>query len=307
MGRSLCAVHHNPSEREHSMERDGYIAGVPCWVATEHADPDGAVEFYGGLFGWQFENVLPPDAPAKYYIARIRGRDVAAVSLPPEGAPAKGVWDTYVWVESADEATAKAYNAGGAVVVPPFDVGDAGRMAVLADPAGAAIRVWQANQHRGAQIVNEPGSVNFNDLHTPDLEAVKPFYATVFGWETLEVGPGATVWTLPGYGDYLEKGDPGLRERIAELGAPAGFEDAVATVAPPVGDGAPPHWGVTLAVEDADATAKLAAELGGRVLVGPIDAPWVRMTVIADPQGATFTATQFVPENRSVEAGAAAA
>ena len=115
-------------------------------------------------------------APARYLIARLRGGDVAAVSSPPEGAPPQAAWSTYIWVEHADEAAAKARDAGGRVVSEPFDVLEAGRMAVLADPDGAVFCVWQAREHRGARIVNEPGSLNFNVLNTRDREAAKRFY-----------------------------------------------------------------------------------------------------------------------------------
>ena len=104
-------------------------------------------------------------------------------------------------------------------------------MAVFADPEGAAFCVWQAKEHKGARIVNEPGSLNFNGLNTRDPEGAKAFYGSVFGWETLGLG-GAEMWTLPGYGDFLEQSDPGLRKRMAESGAPEGFEDVVAAHQP---------------------------------------------------------------------------
>jgi hypothetical protein len=110
---------------------------------------------------------------------------------------------------------------------------------------------------------------------------------------------GGEAWRLRGYGDYLEQRDPGLRERMREVGAPSGFEDAVAVLLP-IADDRPAHWSVTFAVDDADAIAERAAELGGQVIVPPFDAPWVRSTVIADPQGATFTASKVVPENREL-------
>jgi predicted enzyme related to lactoylglutathione lyase len=287
-------------------ERDGYIPGVPCWVDTSHPDPEAAVEFYSGVFGWEFEDVMPPGSEGKYFIARIRGSDVAAVGSTAEGAPPVATWNTYVWVESADEAASKVRDAGGRMVSEPFDVMDAGRMAVFTDPEGAAFCVWQAKEHRGARIVNENGSLNFNDLNTRDVEGAKSFYGSVFGWRTLELEGGFEMWTLPGYGDYLERDDPDLRKRMADVGAPAGFEDVVASLNPIPDDqpDTPPHWGVTFAVDDADAIADKASELGGRVIVPPFDAPWVRMTVIADPQGATFTASKFVPENREVSAQA---
>jgi predicted enzyme related to lactoylglutathione lyase len=282
-------------------DRDGYIAGVPCWVDTSQPDPEAAAEFYGGLFGWDLEQVMPPQSPTKYFVARLRGGDVAAISSQEEGSSAAPAWSTYVWVDSADETAAKVRDAGGSVLSEPFDVMDAGRMAVLADPEGAAFCVWQAGRHRGANIVNEHGSVNFNDLRTSDVEGAKAFYGAVFGWSALEMGGNFFSWTLPGYGDHLEELDPGSRERMAEMGAPAGFADVVASLGS-ASAGEPSHWGVTFGVDDADAIAAKAGELGGKVVAPPFDAPWVRTTVIADPQGATFTANQFVLENKDLPA-----
>ena len=283
-------------------ERDGYIPGVPCWIDTSQPDPEAAVAFYSGLFGWEFEDVMPPESPGKYYTARLRGGDVAAVGSIPEGAPPTAMWNTYVWVESADQTASEVLDAGGKALMEPFDVMDAGRMAVFADSEGAVICVWQAKEHKGARIVNEAGSLNFNGLHTRDVEGAKSFYGAVFGWRTLTLEGGAQMWILPGYGDHLEQGSPGLRKQMAEMGAPAGFEDVVASINPIRDDqpDAPAHWNVTFAVDDADATAAKAAELGGKVVVPPFDAPWVRMTVIADAQGASFIASKFVPENRDL-------
>jgi predicted enzyme related to lactoylglutathione lyase len=183
-------------------------------------------------------------------------------------------------------------------------------MGVFADAEGAVFCVWQANQHRGAGLVNEPGSLNFNGLGTRNMETAKSFYGSVFGWDTLTLDGGMEAWTLAGYGDFLEEANPGLRERVVEFGAPARFADVVATINP-IADSdsdTPAHWSVTFAVEDADAIAAKASELGGKVIVPPFDAPWVRMTVVADPQGATFIASKFVPENRGAadQAGATA-
>ena len=284
------------------LERDGYPAGVPCWVDTGQPDPEAAVEFYGGLFGWEFEDRMPADSPGRYFVAQLRGRDVAAVGSQPEQAPPTPGWNTYVWVDSADDATAKVKAAGGNALMEPFDVLDAGRMAVLTDPEGAVFCVWQAKEHKGAQLVNEPGTWNFSELNTRDAEGAKAFYGTVFGWEaeTLDYGDGqTTMWRLPGYGDFLERRDPDLRRRMAADGAPEGFEDAVAWLIPMTSDqypdDVPPHWSVTFAVADADAVADRAAKLGGQVRVPPFDAPFVRMTVVSDPQGAAFTASKYVP------------
>jgi predicted enzyme related to lactoylglutathione lyase len=280
-------------------ERDGYIPGVPCWADTSQPDPESVLDFYRGLFGWELENVMPPDSPGEYFIARIRGRSAAAVGSIPEGAPPQAMWNTYIWVESADETASKVRDAGGQVVMDPFDVMTAGRMAVCMDPEGAVFCAWQAGEQKGAQVVNEHGSVNFNGLNTRDAETAKSFYGAVFGWQTLDLGPAGEMWTLPGYGDHLEESNPDLRKQMAESGAPPGFVDVVATIVPIADDqpDTPAHWNVTFAVDDADAAAQKATELGGKVLSPPVDAPWVKMTVLADPGGATFIASQFVPEN----------
>jgi predicted enzyme related to lactoylglutathione lyase len=288
-------------------ERDRYIPGVPCWVDTGQPDPTAAVEFYSRLFGWEFtDNVMSDGSDTVYFVARMRGEDVAAVASQPAGAPPMAMWNTYIWVESADATASKVTAAGGTTLSEPFDAGDAGRMAVCADPEGAVFCIWEAKGHRGAGIVNEPGSVNFNGLHTRDLNRARTFYGEVFGWTTLTLPDGSEMWTLPGYGDHLALDRPTMREDMEAVGAPKGFEDVVATITPIPRDqpDAPPHWDVTFAVDDADAVARTASELGGTVLVAPFDAPWVRMTVIADPQGATFIASKFVPENRDARTGA---
>jgi predicted enzyme related to lactoylglutathione lyase len=282
-------------------ERDGYIPGVPCWVDTSQPDPEAAVGFYTGLFGWEFESVLPADSPGEYFIARLRGGDVAAVGSIPDGMPEMALWNTYIWVDSADDTATRVRDAGGGVLTEPFDIMDFGRMAVFTDAEGAAFCVWEAKEHRGARVVNEHGSLNFNGLNTRDVEGAKSFYGSVFGWTTLAL-PAGEMWTLPGYGDHLERESPGLRKQIAEMGGPERFEDVVASINP-IGDDqpdAPPHWSVTFAVDDAEATAAKADELGGTVIAPPLDVPWSRLTVIRDPQGATLIASQFVPENRDI-------
>ena len=285
-------------------ERDRYIPGVPCWIDLPSPDPDAAAEFYAGLFGWELEETMPAGSPGKYLMARLHGEDVAAIASQQESAPPMAAWNTYVRVDRADETAAKVREAGGTVLSEPFDIFDSGRMAVFADPEGAVFSAWQPNRFPGATAVNEPGSLNFNDLNTRDPEGAKAFYGAVFGWETLEMGGGFAMWVLADYGDHLESLNPGNREGMAEMGAPERFEDVVASLVPIPEDqpDTPPHWGLTFAVADADATAKRAEELGGQVVVPPLDAPWVRMTVITDPQGATFTASKFVPENKDMAA-----
>jgi uncharacterized protein len=297
-------------------ERDGYIPGVPCWVEASEPDPQAALDFYGGLFGWEFADMMPASSRGNYFIARheaksssifdlsggFRRGDVAAVRTIPEAAPPTAMWNTYFWVDSADEAASKVRDAGGGVVSEPFDFMGACRMAVFTDPEGAAFGVWEAKDHKGARLVNDPGALVFNNLNTRDVEGARSFYRSVFGWQTGTIGGGAEGWTLPGYGDWLEREHhPNLRTQMAEAGAPEGFEDVVASIVPITDEqaGTPAHWSVTFATDDTDATAAKAAKLGGEVIVPPFDAPWststytIRVTVIADPQGATFSASKF--------------
>src|SRR5215211_9121392 len=139
--------------------RDNYDPGVPCWVDTLQPDPDAAMAFYAGVFGWEFAGpgAMPGDPPGRYFVARLQGRDVAGAGSQAAGASPAPVWNTYVAVHSAAEAAANARAAGGAVLVEPFDAEPAGRAAVLADPTGAAFGVWEALERQGAQLVNEPG------------------------------------------------------------------------------------------------------------------------------------------------------
>src|SRR5829696_1936052 len=285
--------------------RDGYIPGVPCWVDASEPDPQGAREFYGGLFGWSFEDAAGSDG--SYIVARHEAPSTSISICRKHCRAATGppiaMWNTYFWVDRADETASKVRDAGGAVVQEPFDFVDACRMGVFTDPEGAAFGVWEAKEHKGAGLVNDPGAVVFNGLNTRDVEGAKSFYGSVFGWETGSIGSGAEGWTLPGYGDWLEREHhPDLRKQMAEAGAPEGFEDIVAGIIPIADDqpDTPPHWSVIFAVADADATAAKATELGGKVIVPPFDAPWstrtytIRMTVIGDPQGATFSASEFI-------------
>ena len=143
--------------------RESYPEGVPCWVDSGRVDSTAARDFYGGLFGWEFENISPPGAAA-YFVGRIDGKDVAAIGEQEQQLDLP-VWNTYVLVEDADEAAANAVKAGGSVQLPPMDAGPAGRFAGLADPEGASFCVWRMNEFRGGQLVNVPGAWNFSDLH----------------------------------------------------------------------------------------------------------------------------------------------
>jgi hypothetical protein len=281
---------------------DRYIPGVPCWADSPQADPAAGAEFYSGLFGWECEDIMTPESGSQYFVGRIEGMDAGAIGSVPENASTdaewQAVWNTYIWVESADDTAARATELGGSVITEPFDVQQAGRMAVLADPEGAAFCVWQAGEHRGAAVINQHGSVNFNDLSTHDIEGAMTFYGDLFGWEVLDLRGGRS-WTLPGYGSHLDLLNPGTTQRLKGMGAPDGFENVVASLTETPADQpeTPAHWGIVFAVDDVSAAATRTRELGGEVLTDPYDAPWVRQTVLRDPQGAVFVASQFVPEN----------
>jgi predicted enzyme related to lactoylglutathione lyase len=184
-------------------ERDGYQPGVPCWVDTWQPDAEAAVGFYTQLFGWDAEDTMPPDTPGRHFICRLRGRDVAAIASRPAKAPATApAWGTYTWVESAEDTAAKVTDMGGAVVMEPFDSLDGGRIAVVADPAGAVFGVWEPGEHKGAQLVNEPCAWAMSALNTRDPEGAKAFYGAVFDWraDAFELGGGeVALWRLPGY------------------------------------------------------------------------------------------------------------
>jgi predicted enzyme related to lactoylglutathione lyase len=281
-------------------DRSDYPAGVPCWIDSDQPDPQAAARFYGELFGWELEDRVPADVPGHYFIASLDGGVVGAIGSERDGAPA--AWSTYVAVDSADETAARVRRAGGSVLAEPFDVFDAGRTAVFADPQGAVFSVWQPGRRKGAEVVNVPGSWNWSNLNTRDPEGARDFYAAVFGWEPSDVGFGehiATMWRRPGYADVLEQIDPGIRERHAAAGAPKGFSDAVGWMqemtSDQFSDDVPAHWAVTFAVDGTDAAAARAAQLGGTVLAAPFDAGPTRIAVLRDPQGATFSISTYAP------------
>ncbi len=264
-------------------ERDGYQHGVPCWVDTSQRDPEAAVAFYGRLFGWEAEDAMPPDSPGSYFVCRLRGSDVAAIGSQPPEASSAAAWNTYIWVDDADAAAAKVGEAGGRALIEPFDIFDSGRLGMFTDPSGAPFCVWEAGTHRGAQRVNEPGAWSMSALNTRDPEGSKDFYGAVFDWETeaFDTGEGEiTLWRVPGFvGGEPEQ--PVSREVVAAM-LPSADSDA------------PAHWSVDFRIDDVDAAAALAPELGGSVTVPPYDVPGFRQAVIADPEGAAFTVSQLM-------------
>jgi predicted enzyme related to lactoylglutathione lyase len=260
-------------------ERTGYKQGEPCWTDHSSRDPEAAVSFYSGLFGWEAEDQMPPEAPGHYYMCRVAGRDVAALgSQQAEDAPP--MWNTYVAVDSADDAAPRVTEAGGTALGEPFDVFDAGRMAVLMDQAGAPFCIWQANRHIGAQLVDEPGAMVWNELTTRDVDGSKRFYGAVFGWQATPMDMGDFEYTLWHLADEAEPTS----------------DNAIGGMMPMVGDSwppeLPPFWMVYFRVADTDATAVRCEELGGKIASPGFDLPVGRMAVLTDPLGAVFSVLQ---------------
>jgi predicted enzyme related to lactoylglutathione lyase len=272
-------------------EQDRFVPGVPNWVDLTTPQLQAAQDFYGGLFGWTFDDAGGAPGGGRYLLAQLDGGAVGGLM---QGEP--GGWNSYVLVDSVDDTAGRVRAAGGRVLGEPTDI-EQGRVLAFSDPEGAELRVWEPRGRRGSDVCNAHGSVSFNDLHTRDTAAAAAFYGAVFGWRVLDMGGGMAMWALGAYGEHLERRNPGTRKSYASMGGPEGFEEVVASIAPADDDGesAPAHWGVTFAVDDADASSARTAELGGRVLAGPFDAPWVRMAVLQDPHGASFVASQFVP------------
>ena len=263
--------------------RDTYPAGVPCFVDTLTADLEAAKRFYGGIFGWDFAGPgpMPGDPPGEYFVARVGGDDVAGVGTLPAGGNVPPAWNTHVAVDSADEAVGRAKAAGGSVLVEPFDAPPAGRLAVIADPAGAVLSVWEAEQRQGAARVNEHSAWAMSLLTTPDPDGAKAFYRELFGWEAEEFGPSIWLFRLPGYVGG-EPAQPVPRDVVAAM-----------TTAPPDA-GMPPNWAVDFWIADADAAVTATPGLGGRVIAEPFEEANFRRAVLAAPDGAAFSVSQLL-------------
>lgn len=257
--------------------RTSYAQGTPNWVDLQTTDQAAAKAFYAGLLGWAYDD-QPMGEGALYSMAKLGDEYVAAIApQPPElqAAGAPPMWNTYIAVDSVDDAVTRVEAAGGQVAMPPFDVTDAGRMAFVLDPSGVPVALWQANQHIGATLVNETGTLTWNELITTDPAAGK-FYEQVLGVTTSTMDMGTGEYTLFHVGDQMVGGST-----------------------PPPMEGVPNHWHVYFAVDDADATAARAAELGGSVMVAPFDTPVGRMAVLTDPQGAVFSIIKPAPQPES--------
>jgi len=250
---------------------DRYIPGVPCWVDIGQADPAATAAFYGGLFGWTFEEVAPAGAPEPYTIAHLPGGAVAGIGGPGTNGD-RQTWETYIRVWDVTETTAQVRAAGGRVLVEPTIVGPPGRMATYADPGGAVFSVWQAGRRKGADVVNEPGAVNFNQLHTRDPERARAFYGAVFGWDFVDHDMGEMTYTECQIHGKAIGGMADIRGRVP--------------------DEVPAYWMVYFGSVDTDEAVRKIKELGGQVMFGPVDIPAGRFAMVTDPDGAAFAVMQ---------------
>ena len=241
-------------------ERTSYPPGTFSWAELMTSDAGAAKDFYTKVFGWQYEdNPTGPDGPV-YSMAQRDGHSVAALfgddSQPPH-------WNCYVTVESVDETAQKAADSGGTLMHEAFDVMEVGRMAVIADPTGAALCLWEPRAHIGATLVNTPGALSWNDLITPDPEAAAGFYGELFGW---------TFEQMPGDVDYrvISNGGRSNGGILAQEG--------------------PASWLPYFGHDDVDALAGEIDGHGGKLFNGPMEVPGGKFVVLADPQGAVFAA-----------------
>jgi len=243
-------------------ERESHEHGTFSWTDLSTPDAEASKAFYGGLFGWEFEDNPIPDGGV-YVMAKLGGRSAAAMFETSERHPA---WASYVTVDDADAITERARELGANVMSEPFDVMDVGRMAILQDPPGAVFCVWQARTSIGAEVVNGPGALSLNQLNTTDPDAARRFYTDLFGWrfEDVQGGPGPYTGIYQG-----ERLNGGMMQM-------------------PPGQAAPPHWLVFFGIDDIDAAAGRITSSGGRLVVETMDVPGGQILVAQDPQGATF-------------------
>lgn len=249
-------------------ERTSHAPGTFSWTDLSTTDQEAAKSFYGDVFGWDAED-RPVGDGINYTMMSIGGKAVAAASPLREDQREQGVppfWMSYVTVQDADATAARAAELGGTLMAEPFDVFDAGRMAVIQDPQGAFFSIWQPGESIGAELVNVPGALTMTQLNTTDPEAAGRFYADLFGWDVSQIeAPGEPFWSIHNQGR--------LNAGMMKL---------------PEGAGAPPHWLVYFVADDLDASAGKIEQLGGRVIVPPMPIPAGRIAVAQDPQGATF-------------------
>ena len=250
-------------------ERNAAVPGRFVWPEVSVKDIPAAKGFYGPLFGWTAQDVVPG-----YSLMQLRGKNVAGLCGLGAAREEMGVpshWMTYIASADAEEAAGQAHELGGRILHAPFDIPGVGRMVVLQDPTGAVFALWQAGGMHGADLVDEPGTMSWNELITPDPKKAGPFYASLHGWKTqvMPMGPPTGDYTIFKNGEEMVGGMMFLDPRaMGEM---------------------PAHWLIYFAVADCDASAKKAGELGGRVVLPPTDIPNIgRFAVILDTQGAAF-------------------
>ncbi|HEX8975409.1 MAG TPA: VOC family protein [Solirubrobacteraceae bacterium] len=242
--------------------RTDYSSGTFCWADLATPDVQSAKAFYGGVLGWEFEGMNSGDAP-DYVIARRYGARVAALHEATDQPPH---WNNYVAVEDADLVAHRAQELGGTVFAGPFDVSSAGRMAAISDPQGAMVIAWKPAELVGAEVVNEPGAMTWNDLLTSDVEGAREFYSALFGWSVTPVPEsGGRYWVI--------KGPDGSNGGMMPLPT----EDI------------PPFWQPYFAVESLETAQAKVHDLGGRLLTEPMAVPSGAFVAVLDPQGAAFS------------------
>jgi predicted enzyme related to lactoylglutathione lyase len=249
-----------------------HVPGTFSWPELATTDQKAAVAFYRALFGWDVnESAIGPDET--YSIFKMRGKETAAAYTISADERQMGVpphWNAYVTVANTDQSTKKAQELGAKVLVPPFDVMDHGRMAVLQDPTGAVFQVWQAKDHIGAKILEEPGALCWTELNTRDTKAAEAFYTQLFGWTPKHSAPSTSME----YTEFSVQGKPSI-----------GMMPMNEHMPPQV----PAYWMPYFQVADADKSVEKITELGGTVMVPPTDIPQTgRFAIVNDPQGAMF-------------------
>jgi hypothetical protein len=267
------------------VHEDSFAPGTPCWADVLVGDVARARDFYGALFGWTFED-LPPEAGG-YVMARKDDHVVAGLmARDPQDPGQRDVWTVYLATDDVDATAELALAAGGIFFLGPVDVLDVGRIAVGADPAGAAYGLWQARTHTGADLVGEPGSLCWAESMSRDYSASRAFYSHVLGYRLEEIGEGGFSYSVA---TIEESGQP-----VAGIGAiPA---EAPAEVSS--------HWMVYFAVADCDAAAARVTSLGGSVVQPAFDSPYGRMAVVAGAQGETFSVMQLPEPSSRTDASA---
>lgn len=264
-------------------EREEYPPGVPCWVERLRVDPLVSIFFYEAIFGWGFVPDRQVEEGREYYVGRIRGREIAGVGPLLNGLQqANPGWMSHICVMDVDRAKGLAIAAGGQVIIEPFDLSTAGRMAVLSDPTGAVFAIWQPRARKGARLVNEAGAWALNTLYTPDIATSARFYAALFGWKTEVVGDSQLrIFRLTGYfGGVPQQPVP---------------RDVVAVMLPTSDRTPEPYWEVDFWSDDVDHIAAEVARLGGTVVSEPYTSGLFRSTTVADPKGAVFTVSKMMP------------